>query len=161
MLLCASYYFYAAWDWRFLSLLLLSTVVDYICSNKIEQSDTKSRKKLFVTISVMVNLSVLGFFKYFNFFADTLQELTTGFGMPLNAFTLEIILPMGISFYTFQTMSYTIDVYRGELKAEPRGQVHLRHLVPLRTKGTGTFTPFSTFRTKGTGTKSALILPIR
>jgi D-alanyl-lipoteichoic acid acyltransferase DltB (MBOAT superfamily) len=115
-LLAASYLFYGCWDWRFLGLMLLSTIIDFACSHGIaESTDQKYRKRLLL-VSVAANLIILGFFKYFNFFADSLQTLASYGGVSLSPFTLNIVLPVGISFYTFQTMSYTIDVYRGDLK---------------------------------------------
>lgn len=116
MLLIASYIFYASWDWRFLSLILISTILDYICGIHIFKSHNLKRKKFFVFLSVLGNLSILGFFKYFNFFSASLQNLMSHFGITLQPHLLNIILPIGISFYTFQTMSYTLDIYRGEVK---------------------------------------------
>lgn len=116
LLLAGSYIFYAAWDWRFLSLILISTVIDYYCARAIVRSDTPRRKKAFLTVSMISNLGLLGIFKYTNFFVHSMISLLDRFGMEVSPLTLNIILPMGISFYTFQTMSYTIDVYRGQLK---------------------------------------------
>lgn len=116
LLLIASYYFYACWDWRFLGLIWLSTLVDFLCGLKIHNAVSQSQRRLFLTISVGVNLGVLAFFKYFNFFMENLQALATSAGWQLDDVTLNIILPMGISFYTFQTMSYTIDIYRKRLE---------------------------------------------
>ncbi len=116
VLLVASYVFYGAWDWRFLSLIFISTVVDYICGIKIAESTDSKRRKLFLFLSVFCNLSILGFFKYFNFFASGFKELLSHFGIFIPPHFLQIALPVGISFYTFQTMSYTIDVYRKEMK---------------------------------------------
>ncbi|MBI4550482.1 MAG: MBOAT family protein [Candidatus Omnitrophica bacterium] len=118
MLLAASYVFYGAWDWRFLGLLWLTTAVDYACGILIERAENPSRRKLVLTLSLAANLCVLGFFKYFNFFTDNLLTLAEAAGFPLDAPTLQIILPVGISFYTFQSMSYTIDVYRRDIRAE-------------------------------------------
>jgi len=120
LLLGASYVFYGYWDWRFLSLILISTVVDYVIGLNLGQTagDTpegERRRKLLVTASVAVNLGILGFFKYFNFFADSLIDLFHVFGMQADPVTLRVALPVGISFYTFQTMSYTIDIYRRKL----------------------------------------------
>jgi D-alanyl-lipoteichoic acid acyltransferase DltB (MBOAT superfamily) len=120
LLLVASYVFYGSWDWRFLSLIVISTVVDYFCGLKIEESRRSERRKRFLILSVVSNLSILGFFKYFNFFTENLQVLLARFGMHVQPHILNIVLPVGISFYTFQTMSYTIDVYRGELKPTRR-----------------------------------------
>lgn len=116
MLLIASYVFYGAWDWRFLSLIWLSTVVDAVCAHAIDQSADPARRKRLLMVSITVNLAILGFFKYFNFFAVSLMSLGEAFGISLHLPTLQIVLPVGISFYTFQTMSYTIDIYYGRLK---------------------------------------------
>ena len=116
MLLVASYIFYGAWDWRFLSLIIISTILDYICGLKIYSSRDARRRKWFLFLSVFCNLSILGFFKYFDFFSENLQALSGYFGLSMQPRFLQVILPIGISFYTFQTMSYTIDIYRGEMK---------------------------------------------
>ncbi len=115
-LLLASYFFYGAWDWRFLSLLLTSTLVDYFCGWKIYHVRKHPLKKRFLLLSLFVNLSILGFFKYFHFFMESVQNLLRIIGLPASPFTLKIILPIGISFYTFQTLSYTLDIYYGKLK---------------------------------------------
>lgn len=112
LLLVASYIFYAAWDWRFLGLLWLSTLVDFFIARHIDQSDNRRFRKMLLIASVCVNLGVLGFFKYFNFFADSTARVLTSIGFEPTYTTLYIVLPVGISFYTFQTMAYTIDVYR-------------------------------------------------
>ncbi len=117
LLLAGSYLFYGWWDWRFLGLLLLSTVIDFSVAQALSRSSEAGRRKLLVGLSVASNLSILGFFKYFNFFADTLVTTLAGVGLQLDAVTLEVILPVGISFYTFQTLSYTIDVYRRRMEA--------------------------------------------
>ena len=116
LLLAASYYFYAYWDWRFLGLIMLSTGVDYVVGKQLGRTDDPGRRKGLLLISVVVNLGLLGFFKYYNFFIDSLRPIIEGLGM--NAVTLDILLPVGISFYTFQTLSYTIDVYRRELEPQ-------------------------------------------
>ena len=116
-LLIASYYFYACWDWRFLSLIVLSTVTDYLCGKVMGDESSSDRKRKFtLIISLSVNLGLLGFFKYFNFFIDSAVTLLDTFGLQANITTLQIILPVGISFYTFQTLSYTIDIYRRKLE---------------------------------------------
>lgn len=117
-LLLASYTFYAAWDWRFLSLILGSTVVDYFVGLKLddEARDTGSRRA-WIAVSVIVNLSLLAVFKYFHFFADSAAALLQSLGLTIEPSSLRIILPVGISFYTFQTMSYSLDIYRGKLRA--------------------------------------------
>jgi len=116
MLLVASYLFYGAWSWKFLFLILTSTLLDYNCGLKIYKTQDRGRKKLFLFFSICGNLTILGFFKYYNFFAHNLQSLLSYFGFSFQPLFLNIILPVGISFYTFQTMSYTIDVFRGELQ---------------------------------------------
>jgi len=115
-LLAASYVFYGWWDWRFLSLLAISTVVDYTVGLSLRQSQDERRRRLLLLLSVATNLGILGFFKYFNFFVDSAAALLEGVGMRANVPTLRIILPVGISFYTFQTMSYTIDIYRRRME---------------------------------------------
>lgn len=120
MLLVASYIFYGAWDWRFLFLIIVSTVLDYYCGLGIHASKDEKRRKLFLFFSVFGNLSILGFFKYFNFFASNLQVLLGRFGFTIQPHFLHIILPVGISFYTFQTMSYTIDIYRRKMRPTKR-----------------------------------------
>ena len=116
MLLVASYAFYAFWDYRFLSLILLSTFVDYTCALGMGRATSDRKRRALLTISIVVNLGLLGFFKYFGFFVENLVALADNFGVTLDPGTLSIVLPVGISFYTFQTMSYTIDVYRGRTK---------------------------------------------
>ncbi len=109
-LLAGSYFFYGWWDWRFCSLLALSTLVDYGCGLAIPRLSSPRRA---VWISVVANLGVLATFKYFNFFRDSAASLLSSLGFSANLPMLDVVLPLGISFYTFQTMSYTIDVYRG------------------------------------------------
>ncbi len=116
MLLVASYLFYGWWDWRFLSLVLFSTIFDYFVALGIPQCKTAASRKTLITASVCMNLGFLGFFKYFNFFADSAVTALNRIGLHADPVTLHIVLPVGISFYTFQAMSYTIDVYRDELK---------------------------------------------
>ncbi len=114
-LLAASYFFYGCWDWRFLSLIMISTLVDYTVSLRMANADRLRRKGLLL-ISVCTNLGILGFFKYCNFFVGSAEAVLSALGLHLHTATLSIILPVGISFYTFQTMAYTIDVYRGRVK---------------------------------------------
>ena len=114
-LLLASYFFYGWWDWRFLSLLWISTLVDYACGLAIARHPL--RKRIWLILSLAANLGILGFFKYFNFFVDSAAVALAGLGFEPHLPVLRIILPVGISFYTFQTMSYTIDVYRGHVAA--------------------------------------------
>ena len=115
-LLAASYVFYGTWDWRFTSLLAVSTIVDYYTGRYLHVAADEKRRKRLLLLSVCVNLGILGFFKYFNFFADSLAVLLAGIGFDADMPTLRIVLPVGISFYTFQTMSYTIDIYRRRLE---------------------------------------------
>ena len=116
LLLFSSYVFYGWWDYRFLSLIIFSSIIDFYCGLSIEKAHTKTIKKKWLLLSMFINLGFLGIFKYFNFFSQSLQEAFQSFGYQIDTLTLNIILPVGISFYTFQTMSYTIDVYRNKLK---------------------------------------------
>ncbi len=116
LLVVASYTFYGWWDWRFLSLILFSTIVDYIISKQLIKQHKERNRKLLLWTSILVNLGFLGFFKYYNFFLDNFITAFSFFGTTVKANSLNIILPVGISFYTFQTLSYTIDVYRKKLE---------------------------------------------
>jgi len=111
----ASYVFYGMWDWRFLFLILFSTAVDYTMGLYIDKNKSKQKRKFFLWISILVNLGFLGYFKYSNFFLESFVDAFTFFGQDVTFRGLEIVLPVGISFYTFQTLSYTIDVYRKKL----------------------------------------------
>jgi D-alanyl-lipoteichoic acid acyltransferase DltB (MBOAT superfamily) len=115
LLLVASYFFYGYWDWRFLSLLLISTLVNYVAALAIHYTDNTHRRNFYLVISVIINLGLLAFFKYLGFFVETMADLLRLIGLQPNLPVLNIILPVGISFYTFQTMSYTIDVYLKKL----------------------------------------------
>lgn len=117
MLLGASYFFYGWWDWRFLFLLLFSTLFDFWCALWLERERNQTKRRIFLSFSMIVNLGILSIFKYFNFFAGSLEHVLHFFGMKASFPLLHVILPVGISFYTFLSMSYTIDVYRGEMKA--------------------------------------------
>ncbi len=127
LLLAGSYFFYGWWDWRFLGLIVLSTVIDFACGRALDRReggatdgayrDSPGRRRLLLWVSVGANLSILGFFKYYDFFAEGCADLLAAIGLPLEPRLLHVILPVGISFYTFQTLSYTIDVYRGRLPA--------------------------------------------
>jgi D-alanyl-lipoteichoic acid acyltransferase DltB (MBOAT superfamily) len=116
LVLVASYLFYGWWDYRFLSLIFLSTIIDYIVGLKVFQALSQREKKIWMWLSVVFNLGMLGFFKYYNFFADSFAEALGSIGYTVDVLTLNIILPVGISFYTFQTMSYTLDIYKGKLE---------------------------------------------
>lgn len=114
VILSASCFFYAYWDWRFLGLLIMITVVDYFISRLLIRARTDRKKHILLTVSVVLNLGVLGIFKYLNFFIDNFNLLFSRLGLELGA--VNILLPIGISFYTFETLSYVIDVYRGDTK---------------------------------------------
>lgn len=116
LLLVASYIFYGWWDYRFLSLIALSTIVDFITGQRIHRSRNQKMRKSWLAVSVVFNLGLLGFFKYYNFFTQSLVEALAGLGLNIEPWSLSIILPIGISFYTFQTMSYSIDIFRAQLK---------------------------------------------
>ncbi len=115
-LLVASYFFYGYWDWRFCGLLLFSTLADYFIGARLYNTVNPHRRKLLLILSLSVNLGVLGFFKYFNFFIGSFERIIHIFNSNLDFLHLNIILPVGISFYTFQSLSYTIDIYRKKLK---------------------------------------------
>ncbi len=116
LLLISSYVFYGWWDWRFLSLIIFSSTVDYIVGIGLSKTEEKRNRKLLLLASIIVNLGFLGFFKYFNFFSESFASAFTFFGRPIDATRLNIVLPVGISFYTFQTLSYSIDVYKRKLE---------------------------------------------
>ncbi|MBB4806626.1 D-alanyl-lipoteichoic acid acyltransferase DltB (MBOAT superfamily) [Chryseobacterium defluvii] len=118
LLLVASFYFYGCWDWRFLFLLMFSIGLDYFSGIKIENSKTKKEATFWLTLSIVINLGFLGFFKYYNFFIENFAELLHAFGFGVNMWVLKIILPVGISFYTFHGLSYVIDVYKKRIPAE-------------------------------------------
>ena len=116
LIVLASYYFYGSWDWRFLSLILFSTFVDFAVGVQLGKTELRTKRRALLLTSILVNLGFLGFFKYYNFFLDNFISAFSFFGYGIKANTLNIILPVGISFYTFQTMSYSIDVYRKKLE---------------------------------------------
>ncbi|WP_333808701.1 MBOAT family O-acyltransferase [Flavobacterium sp.] len=116
LLLVASYIFYGWWDWRFLSLIIASTFLDYFVALALQKSENSSKRKVLLAMSLLGNLGMLGFFKYYNFFVTSWVEAWSSVGITMEASTLNVILPVGISFYTFQTLSYTIDVYRNEMQ---------------------------------------------
>ncbi|WP_339624085.1 MBOAT family O-acyltransferase [uncultured Winogradskyella sp.] len=117
LLLVSSYVFYGWWDYRFLSLIVFSSFLDYYVGQKIESAYGDKNKKRWLIVSLCSNLGLLGVFKYYNFFAESFANTMSSIGWEVNALTLNIILPVGISFYTFQTLSYSIDIYRKEIKA--------------------------------------------
>tara|TARA_Y100000782_G_C10188616_1_gene268683 strand:+ start:4067 stop:5518 length:1452 start_codon:yes stop_codon:yes gene_type:complete len=116
LILIASYVFYGWWDWRFLFLVIFSTIIDFSVGLLLKNENNPVKRKLLLWISILVNLGFLGFFKYYNFFLDNFIEAFSFFGMHFEVNSLNIILPVGISFYTFQTLSYTIDVYKRKLE---------------------------------------------
>lgn len=116
IIVVASYIFYGWWDWRFLSLVLFSSIVDFFVGLGLRNQSNTTKRKLLLWTSIIVNLGFLGFFKYYNFFLDNFVSAFAFFGNDISINSLNIILPVGISFYTFQTLSYTIDVYKRKLK---------------------------------------------
>src|SRR5690606_14959637 len=116
LLLIASYYFYACWDWRFLFLLMFSTALDYYTGLKMADAPNKKLKKFWLVLSITINLGFLGFFKYYNFFIESFAAGLSGLGIHTDPWTLQVILPVGISFYTFHGLSYVIDIYQDKIK---------------------------------------------
>tara|TARA_Y100000589_G_scaffold59652_1_gene50217 strand:+ start:608 stop:1999 length:1392 start_codon:yes stop_codon:yes gene_type:complete len=116
VIVVASYIFYGWWDWRFLSLITFSTVVDYLVGKKLGTEDKQLKRKVLLCTSIIVNVGLLGFFKYYNFFIENFAHAFSLFGMQNNISRLNIILPVGISFYTFQTLSYTLDVFKKKIQ---------------------------------------------
>jgi D-alanyl-lipoteichoic acid acyltransferase DltB (MBOAT superfamily) len=118
LLLIASYFFYASWNWKFLFLLVFSTFLDYATGIKMFHSKSVNWKKFWLWLSIALNLGFLGFFKYYNFFATSFAQGLSELGFKANFFTLQVILPVGISFYTFHGLSYVIDIYKNRIKPE-------------------------------------------
>jgi alginate O-acetyltransferase complex protein AlgI len=118
LLIIASYYFYSCWDWRFLFLLVFSTFLDYYTGIQIEKGKSEKSRKFWFWLSIIVNLGFLGMFKYYNFFASSFSDLLNSIGIKASPILLEVILPVGISFYTFHGLSYVIDIYYKRIKAE-------------------------------------------
>lgn len=118
LLLAASYFFYACWDWRFLFLLLFSTLLDFFTGIQMEKSSKPAGRKIWFWLSIAANLGFLGIFKYYNFFAESFAEGLALLGVQANIKTLQVILPVGISFYTFHGLSYVIDIYKRKISAE-------------------------------------------
>lgn len=116
LIVVASHVFYGWWDWRFLSLIIFSTVIDYTVGRQLRNEENQLKRKILLWTSILVNLGFLGFFKYYNFFLDNFITAFSFFGQEIQGNSLNIILPVGISFYTFQTLSYTIDVYKRKLE---------------------------------------------
>ena len=118
ILIAASYYFYSCWDWRFLFLLVFSTLLDYLSAIQIEKSEDRLQRKMWLWLCVSINLGFLGIFKYYNFFVSSFSELLTDIGFKTNPLLLDLILPVGISFYTFHGLSYIIDIYYNRIQSE-------------------------------------------
>ena len=118
LFLFASFYFYACWDYRFLFLLIFSILLDYFSGIQIEKAKSKKAANFWLILSIGINLGFLGFFKYYNFFADSFQQFLQGLGLHVSLWTLKVILPVGISFYTFHGLSYIIDIYKRRIKPE-------------------------------------------
>ena len=118
LLLVASYFFYACWDYRFLFLLIFSTLLDYFTGIKMSEAVSKNKKRFWFWMSVIINLGFLGIFKYYNFFAASFDEALSHVGLHVNLWTIKVILPVGISFYTFHGLSYVIDIYNDRIKPE-------------------------------------------
>jgi alginate O-acetyltransferase complex protein AlgI len=118
LLLISSYFFYACWDWRFLFLLIFSTLLDYFTGIKMSDAKNQNIKKFWFWLSICINLGFLGVFKYYNFFVESFANALDNIGVNVNPWTLKVILPVGISFYTFHGLSYVIDIYKDRIKAE-------------------------------------------
>jgi hypothetical protein len=118
LLVVASYFFYACWDFRFLFLLIFSTLLDYFTGIKMSEAKNKKSKTFWFWLSISINLGLLGVFKYYNFFAESFASASEIIGLNVNPWTLKVILPVGISFYTFHGLSYVIDIYKGRIKAQ-------------------------------------------
>jgi alginate O-acetyltransferase complex protein AlgI len=120
LIVLASYFFYGWWDFRFCALMLIASLLDYGVGLGLNRAQNPGTRRLILTLGLAGNIGMLGFFKYFNFFAENFRVMAAGIGWQVDPVTLHIVLPVGISFYTFQTMCYSIDVYRGRLRATPR-----------------------------------------
>ena len=112
LLLLSSYFFYACWDWRFMFLLIFSTILDFFTGKKIYLSENKRSKLNWLLISIIINLGFLGVFKYYNFFISSFADAMSVVGLNVNYFSIQVILPVGISFYTFHGLSYVFDIYK-------------------------------------------------
>ena len=118
LLLFSSYFFYACWDWRFLFLLIFSTLLDFYTGIKMSEAQTRGIKRFWFWLSISVNLGFLGIFKYYNFFTTSFADAMSHLGLELNLWAIKVILPVGISFYTFHGLSYVIDIYKDRIKPE-------------------------------------------
>ena len=117
LILISSYFFYAWWDWRYLFLILTNSLIDYVAGLNIQNKSKKKNKKIWLFISLSTNIGMLCIFKYMDFFSQSFADLVSLIGFATDPILLNLVLPVGISFYTFQTMSYSIDIYKGNLKA--------------------------------------------
>lgn len=113
LLLISSYYFYMSWNVKYVFLILATTIISYVCGILLKRTDEIKKKRVILGVSIVICIGILFVFKYFNFFMNTINEVCSLFAISLHPMTLKIVLPMGISFYTFQTIGYVIDVYRG------------------------------------------------
>src|ERR1700750_508717 len=118
LLLGASFFFYACWDYRFLFLLIFSISLDYFSGIKMAEAGTQNRKKFWFWLSILINVGFLGFFKYYNFFINSFADMLSAFGLKPSFWMLRVIFPVGISFYTFHGLSYVIDIYKDKIKPE-------------------------------------------
>ncbi|MEW6050307.1 MAG: MBOAT family O-acyltransferase [Candidatus Zixiibacteriota bacterium] len=116
LLLSANCLFYAYWDWRFLALLFSLAAVNYVCGSQIDQADRPVRRRAWLLVSLIVSVGVLGYFKYYNFFVESFAAMLASAGFTVSSVTRHIILPLGLSYYTFQMLTYTLDIYRGQIK---------------------------------------------
>lgn len=118
LMLAASYYFYMSWNAKYIFLIFFTTVISYMAARLLENEESKKKKKFILALTALLCLGVLFFFKYFNFVSKSLADVLGLFAIRMSPITLKLLLPVGISFYTFQTLSYVIDVYKGEVQAE-------------------------------------------
>ncbi|SHJ10007.1 MBOAT family O-acyltransferase [Flavobacterium terrae] len=118
LLLIASYFFYACWDWRFMFLLMFSTLLDYVTGLKMQNAENQKGKRFWFWLSIITNLGFLAVFKYYNFFAESFTKVVSQIGWEISPMLINVILPVGISFYTFHGLSYVIDIYNNKIKAE-------------------------------------------
>ena len=118
LLLVSSYYFYMSWNPKYVLLILTTTIVSYCAARLVESSNSTRQKKIVLSCALIICLGLLFVFKYFNFFSESVVYLMSKIAIPMHPVTLKLLLPVGISFYTFQTLSYVIDVYRGDIQAE-------------------------------------------
>ncbi len=129
LLLVSSYYFYMSWKPEYAILIMFTTLVDYFAGIQMEKSVSQYRRKLFLGLSLFANLGMLFFFKYFNFFSETTREIITRFSIQFDPITLHVILPVGISFYTFQALTYTIDIYKKQIRAEKHLGIFATYII--------------------------------